>query len=166
MKNKKNMHGKLDIVLFLLVFLISFCCMGSYYYYLFLTALANPYAGLLFFLAIAFIAFVSLVPACLIYYSLIKRRFIEFSLLFFGGFTGLVLVYSIESFPHNALMYSPIMSLYMALHNYLFNVYKINIYYLDYGGFGFVVAGLSAAVFALLSIVGYMLIKKLRTKKR
>jgi hypothetical protein len=159
MKNKKSALKKIPASTFLLTFFISFCCVGYFYQYLVTTALTNPYAGILLLLVIVFIALVSLVPAFLVYYSFINKRFIEFSLLFFGSFFGLVLIYGIEF----TSQYHPMMQLYVSLHDLLFDTYKINIYYLDYGGFGMLVAGLSAAIFGVFSMLGYVFMNRSRT---
>lgn len=157
MKNK-NDHKKSVALPILLVFVVSFCCLGYFYQYLFTTAFINPYANILLLFAIAIIAFISLVPTLLIYYSFIHRKFLEFSLLFFGSFFGLILIYAIEFITRD----HPVMRLYVSLHNSLFDMYKINIYFLDYGGFGFLLAGFSAATFGLLSVLVYLISNRCR----
>jgi len=156
MKNIKKIHKKIAVVPLVFSFSISFFCVGYFLQYLFTSALVNPYPGVLLLLAVILIAFISLIPTLLIYYSLIQKKIIEFASIFFGSILGLYLIYSIEFITRG----HPIMRLYVALHDSLFDTYKINIYYLDYGGFGLLIACLSATICALLFLFAYIIIKK------
>lgn len=155
MKKTKVVRKNFGVIPFLVLYIFSCCCVGYFYQYLFTTARVNPYAGILVFIAAIVIAYISFVPALLIYFSFIHRKFIEFSLILYGSIFGLALVYSVEFI----LRYHPVMYFYIFLHDRLFDAYKINIFYLDYGGFGFLLAGISAAIFGLFPLLAYRLLR-------
>lgn len=142
---------KYNRIALLFIYALCVCVVGNAYRYVYATVYANPYQGILLTIALFLIAYMSLVPAALLYFALVQKKYREFSLVFFGSITGLLMIYAVEFFSSR----HPVMWLYVQLHDYLFDRYTINIFYLDYGGFGVLLAGISAATFSLLPFLVY-----------
>lgn len=142
------------------VFLIVFVFLAYLYAYFLKAVLVNPYQTALLTVFVFYISFLSLVPTLMVYF--VKNKMVEGYLpLFLGGTLGIILIYVIEFILPSS---KPIMKLYIGLHDYLFNLYYINIYFLDYSGFGLIAVGLSAAFFALVMLGIFSIYFKLRRR--